>query len=148
MGDMAVASASPQRRGEVVGEVVLLRHVDWIRVLSQGREREVTRQSIRVSVVSPVVVVGVVGISSVVCAVVCVASFRRGDVGRRCFLDHVAGRRCWFASRRTGPDDCWVALVPCRTRSYRPVCRRRVVAGSGSCCLPAICLPRGACRFL
>ena len=70
MGDMAVASASPQRRGEVVGEVVLLRHVDWIRVLSQGREREVTRQSIRVSVISPVVVVGVVGISSVVCAVV------------------------------------------------------------------------------
>ena len=70
MGDMAVASASPQRRGEVVGEVVLLRHVDWIRVLSQGREREVTRQSIRVSVVSPVVVVGVVSISSVVCAVV------------------------------------------------------------------------------
>ena len=61
---------SPQRRGEVVGEVVLLRHVDWIRVLSQGREREVTRQSIRVSVISPVVVVGVVGISSVVCAVV------------------------------------------------------------------------------
>ena len=70
MGDMAVASASPQRRGKVVGEVVLLRHVDWIRVLSQGREREVTRQSIRVSVISPVVVVGVVGISSVVCAVV------------------------------------------------------------------------------
>ena len=70
MGDMAVASASPQRRGEVVGEVVLLRHVDWVRVLSQGREREVTRQSIRVSVISPVVVVGVVGISSVVCAVV------------------------------------------------------------------------------
>ena len=61
---------SPQRRGEVVGEVVLLRHVDWVRVLSQGREREVTRQSIRVSVISPVVVVGVVGISSVVCAVV------------------------------------------------------------------------------
>ena len=54
----------------------------------------------------------------------CVASFRWGDVGRHCFLDHVAGRRCWFASRRTGPDDCWVALVPCRTRSYRPVCRR------------------------
>ena len=36
MGDMAVASASPQRRGEVVGEVVLLRHVDWITVLSRG----------------------------------------------------------------------------------------------------------------
>ena len=43
MGDMAVASASPQCRVEVVGEVVLFRHVDWIRVLSQGREREVTR---------------------------------------------------------------------------------------------------------
>ena len=43
MGDMAVPSASPQRRGEVVGEVVLVRHVDRITVLSQGREREVTR---------------------------------------------------------------------------------------------------------
>ena len=52
-----------------------------------------------------------------------------------------------IASRRTGPDDCRVALVPCRTRSYCPVCRRRVVAGSGSCCPAAICPQRGACRF-
>ena len=144
MGDMAVASASPQRRGEVVGEVVLLRHVDWIRVLSQGREREVTRQSIRMSVVSPVVVVGVVGISSVVCAVVSALPVSVG-VKSAVVVSLIMSPAVVVGLPLVVPVQMIVGL------HWFPVelvlIALSVVANSGSCCPAAICPPRGACRF-